>query len=209
MSMDYPRAWQVARATLPGSHDQRCSYRQTTGGILCDCHIITKHAEYLDDELHTVDGHTLKREPLKVVAFLQNQWVRDAERVKESLRRRGDDYRRRFIRYALFAGCVTGQRIKAQLGSLIDSIVWDECSREIHDNPRTIPKADFEHIRMTLAAEDPALVVTFGRIASDAVGRVCNVEIIRSPHPAYRCARDKIAFESAMQTLRERLAADS
>lgn len=40
---------------------------------------------------------------MKIVAFLQNMWVKDPERVKQSIARYGEDYRLRFMRYALFA----------------------------------------------------------------------------------------------------------
>ena len=51
MSVDFPRAWQIARATPAEDHDPRCSYAQTSGAILCDCRVLTEHPEYLDDVL--------------------------------------------------------------------------------------------------------------------------------------------------------------
>ena len=44
--MDFPRAWQISRATHESFHHIDCSYRKTHGGLLCDCHILTKHPEY-------------------------------------------------------------------------------------------------------------------------------------------------------------------
>ncbi len=44
--MDFPRAWEISRATPVDDHDPRCSYRQHTGGFLCDCHVITAHPEH-------------------------------------------------------------------------------------------------------------------------------------------------------------------
>lgn len=43
--MDYPEAWAFARGSLMSDHDPRCSYRQTRGGILCDCHVIDDEYE--------------------------------------------------------------------------------------------------------------------------------------------------------------------
>jgi hypothetical protein len=37
MKTDFPTAWAVMRATDPQQHHERCSYRQTNGGVLCDC----------------------------------------------------------------------------------------------------------------------------------------------------------------------------
>jgi hypothetical protein len=47
--MDFPRAWEIAQAKPVAEHDPRCSYAQTDGGMLCDCHVLTQHAEYLRD----------------------------------------------------------------------------------------------------------------------------------------------------------------
>lgn len=44
--VDYPRAWEIARAAPMGEHHPRCSYRQCDGGMLCDCPVLTSHPEY-------------------------------------------------------------------------------------------------------------------------------------------------------------------
>lgn len=56
MSIDFPRAWELAQATPVEKHDKKCSYRQTDGCLICDCHVITKHPEYLDDVLQGAGG---------------------------------------------------------------------------------------------------------------------------------------------------------
>jgi hypothetical protein len=57
MSVDIPRAWEICRATPMEQHDPRCSYRQLGGGgLLCDCHVLTQHPEFLDDVLQTCGG---------------------------------------------------------------------------------------------------------------------------------------------------------
>lgn len=48
MSLDFPRAWQIAKASDMEDHHPKCSYLQTQGGILCDCDVINKHPEFLD-----------------------------------------------------------------------------------------------------------------------------------------------------------------
>lgn len=45
--MDFPTAWGIARATPATDHDPRCSYAQTNGFLLCDCHVLTQHPQYL------------------------------------------------------------------------------------------------------------------------------------------------------------------
>jgi hypothetical protein len=56
MSIDFPRAWQIARASNMEEHHEQCSYRQTEGVVLCDCDVIHEHPEYLDDILQTENG---------------------------------------------------------------------------------------------------------------------------------------------------------
>ena len=45
--MDFPRAWEIAKLTKVEGHDPKCSYAM--GGVLCDCHILTQHPEYIKD----------------------------------------------------------------------------------------------------------------------------------------------------------------
>lgn len=43
--MDFPRAWEIARATPVEEHNPRCSYVQTDGAVLCDCDVLNLHPE--------------------------------------------------------------------------------------------------------------------------------------------------------------------
>lgn len=66
MSVDIPRAWEIARGVAPQRHpDPKCSFRQTAGALLCDCAVLMKHPEYLDDLLQTSDGVVLTAEALR------------------------------------------------------------------------------------------------------------------------------------------------
>ena len=56
---------------------------------------------------------------MKVLAFLQNMWVIDPKRIEASITRHGEAYRRRLIAYALFAGCLTGRRLRMAFGRRI------------------------------------------------------------------------------------------
>lgn len=56
MSVDYPRAWEIARATDFEQHHPKCSYRTHRGGFLCDCTVLTRHPEYQDDVFHGAGG---------------------------------------------------------------------------------------------------------------------------------------------------------
>ena len=62
MSLDFPRAWQIAGQTDSAYHHNDCSYNKTSGALLCDCNIINKHPEMLDKSiLYTTDGKISKR----------------------------------------------------------------------------------------------------------------------------------------------------
>lgn len=143
---------------------------------------------------------------MKCVVFLQNVWVRDPERVKRHLEGRDEKFRRSYIRRLLFAGGLTGRRIIEQFSDIIELIEFEEVSREILGDPKTIPEIDAEHVANVLQELQPDFVVTFGRVAYRAL-YCCGRPVIRSPHPAYRCNRDRDDFRSACHLVRERLGA--
>lgn len=68
-----------------------------------------------------------KLEPTRIVAFLQNQWFRDPERVKQIIQRMVDRYdekdpqeiREFYIAAYLFMGCLTGKRLQASCGDCL------------------------------------------------------------------------------------------
>src|SRR4051812_46598313 len=108
-----------------------------------------------------------------IVAFMQNMWVRDPERVKQFIAAHPEPtrerYRRLLIARLLFMGCLTGRRLQAAFGDVCDSIVWEESTREIAGDPKTIFPPDLIHIRQVLAECEPSVVLTFGKIAWNAV----------------------------------------
>jgi hypothetical protein len=124
---------------------------------------------------------------MRIVAFMQNLWVRDPERVLYLIARHGENYRRRLIAYALFAGCASGRRLKATFGDeLCRRITWEEASREITGNPEACPPADPVHIANALKHYKPDIVICFGHIAGDAVEPLWRGKLIGAPHPAAR-----------------------
>lgn len=127
-----------------------------------------------------------------ILAFLQNMWVRDPERIKRDIAKHGEELRLRFIEYALFAGCKTGRNLrKAFTEEVCDQIVWEETTREIAGDPKTIFPADLEHIAKCFQVHQPKVVLTFGAIAGEAVRPVlCKLDPkphhIHAHHPASR-----------------------
>lgn len=153
---------------------------------------------------------------MKTVAFLQNMWVRDPERVKRTLAavaeqhgpEFGERYRRRLTAKLLFAGCMTGRRLQRELGDRCDDIVWEEASREVLGNPREVPTADLDHIVNVIRTERPALVLAFGAVARQAMlglrleQTVAPFYLIGSPHPAARSVQAQADFRDAMEEAR-------
>ena len=61
MSVDFPRAWEIARMKPPEQHHEACSWRMTDGALLCDCHVLYEHEEYKDDKrLYSLGGKIIK-----------------------------------------------------------------------------------------------------------------------------------------------------
>lgn len=128
----------------------------------------------------------MSAQPLVIVAFLQNLWVKDPDRVKALIEKHGEEYRRHLIKQLLFAGGLTGKRLRATFGDLIYQIDWEEASREIAADAKTICRPDLEHIQAVLDAYQPDIVITFGNVAFNAVAPLWKGKLIFSQHPASR-----------------------
>ncbi|HTH49541.1 MAG TPA: hypothetical protein VMB21_18650 [Candidatus Limnocylindria bacterium] len=124
-----------------------------------------------------------------VLAVMQNMWVKDPVRVRSQIEKHGPEYRRRLIAMALFMGCVSGRRLQKAFGEeLCSRIVWDESTRQIEGDAKTIPPSDPEHVQALLAELKPAVVLTFGKVAYERVAAFWKGKVIALPHPAARHA---------------------
>lgn len=127
---------------------------------------------------------------MKVMAFLQNQWVKDPKRVRAAIKHYGEKYRRRFIVFALFAGCQTGRRIKKAFGEMTSEMIWEESSLRIGGRSASSFPADLKHMRSRIKEEEPHLIVSFGKTAGEALKQIIkpedNIEVVYLPHPAVR-----------------------
>lgn len=65
MALDFPRAWQIARAAPADAHHPKCSFAQTGGAFLCDlgCPVIADNAEFKCPAMHGADGKVVRDEP--------------------------------------------------------------------------------------------------------------------------------------------------
>lgn len=139
---------------------------------------------------------------MKILAVLQNMWVKDPVRVREILLRH-PQARRRMIVSSLFAGCATGRILKKVFGDdCPNRFTWDESTREIAGNPRDVYKADLEHLRQVLFEESPDIVIGFGRIACGALQQLVDGQnLIICPHPTARQADTLPRLQAAASCL--------
>ena len=122
---------------------------------------------------------------MKIVAFLQNQWVNDPERLRQMIART-PAVRTRFLMYALFQS-FTGKRLKQVFGEECMEWEWDEASPKIGGYSSSSFPADPEHIRSVLAEHEPDVVLTFGKTAEKALKKIAgDIKLISGPHPAAR-----------------------
>jgi hypothetical protein len=125
---------------------------------------------------------------VKVVAFLQNQWFKEPERVREIYAKRPalrEELNKRF----LFAGCLTGRRLRKAFGELCGSIVWEEVSREVAGESSGCFDPDPSHIGAVINKHKPDIILIFGKVALEGVSlapEACGIELITCPHPASR-----------------------
>lgn len=129
---------------------------------------------------------------IKIVAFLQNMWFRDPERMQQQLDGPFKGDRERFIRTWLFWNCLTGKRLMNAFGEeWCDRIIWEEQSPFLGGTSGSKFPADLAHIRKVLRKHKPPIILTFGRLATDALCSLnhnagVSFTQIEAPHPAAR-----------------------
>jgi hypothetical protein len=161
---------------------------------------------------------------MKILAFLQNQWVKDPARVQAIYDRHGDDPDRRAKLNArfLFYRSLTGRRLRAAFGELCDEIVWEEASLRKAGKSSGVFPADENHMAECVRHHKPDVVLTFGKVASAALavvfgtvevdGKMVDFTILHGPHPAAR--QDGVMWSlrsmaGAVRRLKEREASNA
>lgn len=132
-----------------------------------------------------------------VVAFLQNQWFKDVERMEKIqasfIERFHPIGREKFVETFLFYSCMTGKRIKHCFGEdLTEKIVWEETSMKMGGTASSVFKADYDHMLAVLAKHEPKIVLAFGKVASEAC-RSLESEGLWSPGVTLMCGPHPVA----------------
>lgn len=127
----------------------------------------------------------------KIVAFLQNAWFKNPERMKAIYARHGvtPEDRAHLNAIYLFFGCLTGRRLRAAFGEqACDRIVWENASAEMAGRSSDAFKADPAHMARVLEHFKPRAVLVFGTIARKGLMQTTcwKGELIVGPHPAAR-----------------------
>jgi hypothetical protein len=143
---------------------------------------------------------------MSVLAFLQNAYTRDEETARKLEVLFGDPSitgRTQYLRkQGLFEGRnYTGLTIQRVFGAKVcDAIWWENASPRWGWLSKHKFPADMAHIRRLCEEHRPSIVLTFGKVASDALADLKHqfdsplqiATIISGPHPA---ARDPKKYE--------------
>jgi hypothetical protein len=135
---------------------------------------------------------------MKVLAFLQNAWYRNPDKIAALFARR-PERRNDLVARFLFAGCLTGRRLRQALGNdWCNRIIWEETSPRLGDHSSAKFKADQVHMLDAIDKHEPDVIVCFGSVARDALARLIEqsvmlgckgriaAAIVTAPHPAAR-----------------------
>lgn len=133
---------------------------------------------------------------MKILAFLQNQYFKQPERIARIYAKHGTtpEDRASLNGSFLFMGSLTGRRLKSAFGEeLCDDIIWEEASKDVGSVASHCPPADPEHIKDCIQYFKPNIVLAFGNVAKDGV--TCSLflapssfDYIEGSHPAARHA---------------------
>lgn len=135
------------------------------------------------------------------LAIMQNMWVRDPERVRRLIELGGESIRRRMVHAFLFAGCLSGRRIKSAFNEqLLHTLHFDEASPHIGGTSGSSFPPDVEHVGRLIDEFQPKIIVTFGKIAASAVPSIYCGRHVVAPHPAARHASVVVELSQAAQT---------
>ena len=95
---------------------------------------------------------------MKIVTFLQNQWVRDPARLKRLITNPRE--RELYNRFLLFRGCHTGRVLQQCWGEeLCDHVIWENASPEIGNKASAKFPPDLAHMKDVLDWHQPGIVV--------------------------------------------------
>jgi hypothetical protein len=103
---------------------------------------------------------------MKILAFMQNPWFPPSTRREYVDRYRTDQ---EFHKY-LLARTMSGQRLLQAFGpEMFDSIHWDNVAPEAAEEASGKTDIDHEHVERVILHVMPDLIISFGKLAEEAL----------------------------------------
>ena len=130
---------------------------------------------------------------MKILCILQNQWANNPDQVL-ALHARYPGKRNEIISRLLFRGSLTGKRIEAVFGDLMEqhAFIFDEASTVVTSSAKGNPPYNANHVRETIRRVQPDAIIAFGTSSRRAVEDVRKAKrdkmdlppVIECVHPA-------------------------
>lgn len=130
---------------------------------------------------------------MKILCILQNQWANDPDRIL-ALHAKHPGRRNEIITKMLFQGSLTGKRIEAVFGDLMEqhAFIFDEASTVVTPSARGNPHYNANHVRETIRRVRPDAIIAFGTSSRRAISDVRQAKrdkmdlppVIECVHPA-------------------------
>jgi len=129
---------------------------------------------------------------MKIVAFLQNPWFRPGtDQRLIDLYRTNQEFHRRVLRLS-----ATGKALYNAFGpKLYSEIHWDNANPRSGSTRDTKYPPDMVHMENVIVAQNPDVLLLFGRQAQDGIDRILHESflkytfgyvVFRAPHPMAR-----------------------
>ena len=130
---------------------------------------------------------------MKILCILQNQWANNPDQVL-ALHARYPGKRNEIISRLLFRGSLTGKRIEAVFGDLMEqhAFIFDEASTVVTSSAKGNPPYNANHVRETIRRVQPDAIIAFGTSSRRAISDVRQAKrdkldlppVIECVHPA-------------------------
>jgi uracil-DNA glycosylase len=144
---------------------------------------------------------------MKILVFLQNPWFPPGT-AKQHIDRYTTDqeFHRR-----LLAGTMTGQRLRQAFGeTMFRDIWWDNVAPAAAEVSTGVTEIDEEHVERVIKQVKPDLIISFGKLAEDALDGSIAAEPIpymccHHPNARHKTTQDLCEFAVEVQQSIERL----
>lgn len=103
---------------------------------------------------------------ISIVGFMQNPWFPDGT-PQEHIRmyRYNQEFHKKIL-----VNSMSGQRLKQAFGDeMFERIWWDNVAPEAATEAKGKTDVDMQHVEAIIKIRDPQLILTFGKMATDAI----------------------------------------